>query len=140
MGSKLISSHPIYTEEVLHAIPRENPTPFLGVSRNFPLGDFLSLCGVERLLGLATTGSWLCISAAWDWSSTGFDNVTKSSGQRGTKGCILKCSNIRSEMSGFSDKIHLTAAAILPRAVACRLRLPFGVRTGSSSPPGLPSS
>ena len=56
MGSKLVPSHPIYTEEVSCAIPKENPTPFFGVSRNFLLGDFLSLCGVERLLGLTIAG------------------------------------------------------------------------------------
>ena len=57
IGSKIVPSYPICIEEVSRAIPKENLTPFFGGSRNFPLSDFLSLCGVERLLGLVAAGS-----------------------------------------------------------------------------------
>ena len=57
MGSKLVPSYPICIDEVSRAIPKENPTSFFGMNRNFPLGDFPSLCGVEWLLRLATAAS-----------------------------------------------------------------------------------
>ena len=52
MGSELVPFHPICSDEVSRAIPKENPTPFLGVSRNFPLGNFPSVVELNGCLGL----------------------------------------------------------------------------------------
>ena len=92
------------------------------------------------MLGLASATSWLCTFATQSWSSTG--KFTKSSGRRGTSGCVLKCSIIRSSISRFAIKIYLAIAAILSRAVGGTLLLSFGVRTGSDSgsPIGSPFS
>ena len=131
MGSELVPSNPICTEEVLCDNPRENPTSFLGVRRSFPIGDVLRNYGVERVLGLASTTPWLSTSAARGCSSTG--KGTKSSGWRGTSGCIVICSIIRSAIFKFAIKIRLAIVAISSKAVGGVLPLSFGVETGSGS-------
>ena len=140
MGSKLISSNPICTKEVLCDNPRENPTSFLRVRRSFSIVDVLRNYGVELALGLASATPWLGTSIAWDWSLTG--KGTKYSGQRGTSGCVLICSIIRSAISGFAVKIRLAVAAISSKVVGGALPLFFGVGTGfgSSCPAGSPFS
>ena len=86
------------------------------------------------MLGLATATFWLCTFATCGWSS--ISKFTKSSGQRGTSGYILKCFTIRLAISGFSVKIRLAVAAMSSRAVSGALSLSFGVGTGSSSSAG----
>ena len=131
MGSELVLSNPTCTDEVLCTHPRENSTSFFGVRRSFSIDDFLRSRGVERVLGLASATPWFYISTARGWSSIG--KVTKSSGQRGTSGCVLKCSIICSAISGFAVKIRFAVAAISSRVVGGALPLSFGVGTGSGS-------
>ena len=51
----------VRTSETCGAIPKENPTPLFEVSRNFPLRDFPSLCGLRWMLGLAKASLRVCL-------------------------------------------------------------------------------